>query len=135
MTYSCFVLSVAIQFLLPRFLRRSARTSYINRDTGPYRGSWSAFLCLLPHPAVSIHTSGNTLDAFYLLCHILPPPSCLGANLNTPFRQSRSGCRGAGLQSVRSYSSTMSVSQCATGLERSRALRYAISNVRQVFPK
>ena len=53
----------------------------------------------------------------------------------TPFRQSRSGCRGAGLRSVRSYSSTMSVSQCATGLERSRALRYAISKVRQVFPK
>ena len=53
----------------------------------------------------------------------------------TPFRQSQSGCRGAGLQSVRSYSSTMSVSQCATGLERSRALRYAISKVRQVFPK
>ena len=52
----------------------------------------------------------------------------------TPFRQSRSGCRGAGLRSVRSYS-TMSVSQCATGLERSRALRYAISKVRQVFPK
>lgn len=42
---------------------------------------------------------------------------------------------GAGLQSVRSYFSTMSVSQCATGLERSRALRYAISKVRQVFPK
>lgn len=52
----------------------------------------------------------------------------------TPFRQSQSGCRGAGLKSVHSYS-TMSVSQCATGLERSRALRYAISKVRQVFPK
>ena len=52
----------------------------------------------------------------------------------TPFRQSQSGCRGAGLRSVRSYS-TMSVSQCATGLERSRALRYAISKVRQVFPR
>lgn len=41
---------------------------------------------------------------------------------------------GSGPATVRSYS-TMSVSQCATGLERSRALRYAISKVRQVFPK